>query len=281
MKYKILHDTEYNFSTEVFPEPHYLRFRPKQTPYIDVISFDLKIDPVPEGQSEQFDVENNIIHFCWFGNMTRKISIQAISIVEVKDFNPFNFILHPGESSNLPLNYSDNFSTLLETALSEKIGKNPLYDYGQNCLKDANFETLKFITNLTKQIHSDFNLIYREEGKAWDPEKTFSLKKGSCRDLAWMQVQIFRSQGLAARFVSGYFYLNDENIQFELHAWVEIFLPGAGWIGVDPSHGIFTGNSHIPVASSVDFDNTLPVTGTTRGNSDSQLKTKLEIKVMN
>ena len=139
---------------------------------------------------------------------------------------------------------------------------------------------IPFLTNLTTKIHDDFILESRQEGIPFAPDKTFEIKNGSCRDLVWMQIQLLRHMGIAAKFVSGYFYLPLENSEFELHAWLEVFLPGAGWIGFDPSHGILAGNSHIPIASSTHFENTMTVTGTIRGEATSDLISKVMIELV-
>ena len=93
-----------------------------------------------------------------------------------------------------------------------------------------------------------------------------------------MQINLLRNLGIAARFVSGYFYFEMDEPTYELHAWVEVFLPGVGWFGLDPSHGIFTGNTHFPIASSAHFTHTMPVTGGIRGSATSILKTHLKIE---
>ena len=117
-------------------------------------------------------------------------------------------------------------------------------------------------------------------GEPFHPDKTFELKSGSCRDLSWMEIHLLRNMGIASRFVSGYFYLPLEKEGFDLHAWVEVFIPGAGWIGFDPSHGMVAGASHIPVASSAHYDNTMAVTGAVRGSASSELETKLWIEAL-
>ena len=120
----------------------------------------------------------------------------------------------------------------------------------------------------------------RSTGQPHEPVTTFNLKKGSCRDLAWFEIQLLRHVGIASRFVSGYYYIPMEKPKFELHAWLEVYIPGAGWIGFDPSHGIVTGNNHIPIASSSDFENTMPVTGSIRGDAGSELKTHIDIQII-
>jgi transglutaminase-like putative cysteine protease len=129
-------------------------------------------------------------------------------------------------------------------------------------------------------LHDDFKVEYRETGQPFSPNKTFKFKRGSCRDLSWLLISLLRNRGIAARFVSGYFYFDMDEPAYELHAWVEVFLPGNGWLGLDPSHGIFTGNSHFPIVSSAHYENTMPVSGGIRGSATSKLKTQLSIEII-
>lgn len=278
MKLKITHTTNYNFSSRVFLEPHYLRFKPKCLSNSITESFNLDISPKPSGISELLDAENNLIHLCWFDGLVEKLIIRAESIVNSTEFNPFNFILHPSECFSMPISYPESVSTLLENALGFSAVSEQLLEYGHRINASSKHQTTVFLNELTKHIHSDFIVESREIGEAYQADKTFELKKGSCRDLAWMQIQLLRNMGIAARFVSGYYYIPMEKPEYELHGWIEVFLPGAGWIGFDPSNGIAAGNTHIPIASSVQFENTMPVSGTIRGEGKTELTTSLSIK---
>ncbi len=278
MKYKIIHETLYSFSSEVFLEPHYLRFKPKITPHSRLISYKLDLSPQPTGISEHTDPENNIINLCWFDGTTRTLAIRSEALVQNEVYNPLNFILYPSRYFDLPFSYPEELNSMLRSSLLHEKPSGKLIEYGENIRKTAGLNTLNFLTTLTRQINSDFRLIYRHEGTPYNPAKTFDLKKGSCRDLAWMQIQLLRYFGIASRFVSGYYYIPLEKPDYELHGWVEVFLPGAGWIGFDPSNGIMVGSTHIPIATSSDFENTMPVTGNIRGSASSELSTKLFIE---
>jgi transglutaminase-like putative cysteine protease len=278
MNFKIMHETKYVFSDEVFLEPHFLRFRPKQTPFITLHDFSLSISAQTAGVNTLEDAEQNIIDFCWFEALTKSLSIRVESKLSTQPYNPFNFIIHPELFNTLPFTYSDHQSSVLHAYLQKLPLTSPLTNYINASLKDAQYNTIGFVTGLTSKLHKDFTVEYRESGAPLEPERTFMLKKGSCRDLSWMQIHMFRHAGIASRFVSGYFYFEMDKPMYELHAWVEVFIPGIGWLGCDPSHGILTGNTHFPLAASAVAQNTMPVSGGIRGSASSQLTTLLTIE---
>lgn len=278
MKFKITHTTCYSFDSEVFLEPHYLRFRPKTNAYVDIIDYSIAITPQPVGHKVIQDEENNILDFCWFEGMTSQLVIDSISTIETKTYNPFDFLIYPLDFNKLPLKYDEKQQKLLFASLEGELLSEELLAYASTILKATNFNTISFLTALTKQIHQDFIVEYREIGSPLPPDETFNLKRGSCRDLSWMLIQLLRQLGIAARFVSGYYYFEMDQPAYELHGWVTIFLPGIGWLGLDPSHGIFTGNTHFAIASSAYSQSTMPISGGIRGNASSQLTTQLLIE---
>lgn len=277
-RYRIIHETVYEYSSEVFFEPHYLRLKPKNTPHCSLRQFTLAIKPEPKGVAEQIDVDNNLIHFCWFEGLHQRYEIRAESVVEITDYNPFNFIVYPEEFLKIPFSYGSVHRELLQPAMEVADIPEQLVEFGDALKRKSDDNTITFITLLTQEIHRQFTIETREQGRPHHPSMTYRLKKGSCRDVAWMQIQLLRYYGIATRFSSGYFYIQLDNPEFELHAWLEVFIPGAGWIGFDPSHGISAGSSHIPVANSAFIENTMPVTGSVRGDGSSKLKTNLVIE---
>lgn len=280
MKFKISHTTEYSYSDSVFFEPHYFRFKPKVSTYSSIIDFELKIKPDPVGYSEQIDIENNSIRLSWFEGLHQKLRIEVDTVFEVSEYNPFNFLVHPPEYLNIPFKYSERTNELLKPSLQTGSLPKTMKDFINELLVNTNNQSINFLLELTRHIHKEFVLENRETGEPHKTAYTFEQKKGSCRDLAWMQIHLLRHLGIGARFVSGYFYLDSDNPEFELHAWLEAFLPGAGWIGFDPSHGIITGSYHIPLASSAFFENTMPVSGTVRGNALSTMEYDLKIDII-
>lgn len=280
MKLKIVHKTNYSYSGEVFFEPHYLRFKPKLTTFSSVEDFCINVEPKPSGITEQFDPENNHLFLCWFEKTHKNMGLEVNIQVNIQDFNPFAFLVHPLDYLRLPFRYDSKLKQVLKPALKTSSLYEPMNQFVQNVLFETNYETIPFLTNLTRQIHQNFIVESRETGEPHKPEYTFMKKKGSCRDLAWMQIHLLRNLGIASRFVSGYLYLQGNTSKFELHAWLEVYLPGAGWIGFDPSHGLLADKFHIPVASSVYYSNTMPVSGTIRGSAKHKLTNQLTITLI-
>ncbi len=274
---RIIHETEYRFTDEVFIEPHYLRFKPRTSPYNQLVNTDLRVFPAPTGMIEQNDPENNLVQFCWFIGMHRSLVIHSESLLVVNDKSPYDFIVFPESYAGLPFQYSPMLEKRLKVALSISTIEDSLIDYGEKIMKKSDQKTIGFINLLTKRIHEDFELITRMEGAPYEGDVTFKLKKGSCRDLSWMQIQLLRHLGIAARFVSGYCFISEDSAH-DLHGWVEVYIPGAGWVGYDPSHGAMAGSSHIPVCSSSYYQSTMPVIGSFRGDAASTLSTNLKIE---
>ena len=280
MQIRIVHETAYKFSSSVFLEPHYFRFKPKNTQYNKLESFSLTMSPEPAGCSEQYDPEENPIQLYWFEGLHSQLKIHAESLVSIRVFNPFNFLVHPSSAAVLPFNYPEDLRGVLNPLIQHSGISEILAGYAEIVKKSAGGQTIGFITGLTEKIHADFIVEARQEGQPFEPELTYRLKKGSCRDLSWMAIQILRSMGIASRFVSGYYHIPSEKQEPELHAWVEAYIPGVGWFGIDPSNGIVTGSGHIPLAASAHYRNTMPVTGTVRGQATSELTTMLSMDVV-
>lgn len=277
MLLQIKHITEYTYSNAVFFEPHQLRFKPRNTPYSSLKEFTIKIEPEPAGLSEQIDIENNLNSVCWFDDKYSRLKISSRSVVEITEFNPFNFLVYPPEFISIPFEYERNQKELLHLSLQTNGVSDAMLDYLNKILDKSDNHTINFLANITKEIHKEFSVKSREKGEPYQPSFTFKEKEGSCRDLAWMQIHMLRQLGIASRFVSGYYYIDHADPEFELHAWVESYVPGAGWIGLDPGHGILADSYHIPVASSAYYENTMPVSGMVRGKATSALRNELKI----
>lgn len=277
MRYKIGHKTIYNFENEVFLEPHYFRFIPRQSTRHRLLHFECNIGPNLSGYNDLFDTENNHVRFAWFDGKTKQLSIHVKSTVTITPFNPLQFLIYPLAFQQWPATYDDSLLTILQPYLVQEIIPDDLLYFGKEIAVEAKNKTVDFLLLLNQKLHNLFTIIYRAEGSPYTPAKSWKLKEGSCRDVAWLMIHLLRKLGLATRFVSGYYYLPLDKPEYELHAWIEVYLPGAGWFGLDPTHGLATAEHHIPLVSSADYNQAMPVTGTFRGSGKTTLHTALSI----
>ena len=265
MRYFISHIIRYSYNKPVFIEPHTVRLRPRSNSVQQVIQFKLEVVPAPEGISEHIDQECNNAATLWFSGQHRTLSISAKSEVEVLSTNPFNFIVTSNDFLNIPVNYPQSCQYSLQPYLSRRYESPQIDDFIQPVVKETKGGTIPFLTKLAAKIHEEFGSITREMGAPMAPEKTIAKRKGTCRDLALLFIEGCRAVGLAARFVSGYRWSEHYAGKHNLHAWSEVYIPGAGWRGFDPSAGLAVADQHLAVATAADPLNAAPTSGTFRG----------------
>lgn len=272
MKLKIHHKTTFHYSEEVSLDPHHLYFYPITRNYLAVADFELTVAPVCSGIGQRVDAEDNLFHQCWFNEPVRTLEIDAVIEVITREVNPFNFIVE--DSSKTP--YTRALDIFLEQLpLPEEMTA------WVNVRKElSSVNPITFLSYLCKEIHQYWDHTVRYEANLLSPLECFSGKKGSCRDLSWMMIHMLRSQHIPARFVSGYVFNPGLSEGHELHAWVEAWLNGAGWIGLDPSDGMLTSENYVPVVTSYHPANTFPVQGTYRGNASASLSFAVSITAM-
>jgi len=280
MRWKIEHTLIYRYSQPVAIDPQTIRLRPRPDTRQQVLQFDLDILPSPSFLTHYSDIENNALTTAWFNGLHEKLQITACSEVELIDHDPYDFILTEPAMAQLPLIYKEPLISLLGvyTVLDKEVSPT-LNDFLKPVLIQAKYETIPFLNGLATHIFNGFTRKGREDGNPWAPEETLKKGKGACRDLAWLYVVACRSLGLAARFVSGYHVPFNPRKKPELHAWAEVFLPGAGWVGFDPSLGLAVSDRYIALAASYDPILTLPTSGTFWGKDvKSVLKASITIK---
>ncbi len=270
MRLKIKHFTQYSYTSAVFVEPQYLYMYPSQRPHITLLDYKLEVTPTPSGISIRQDSESNFYHQCWFNDLIDRVEIKMQMEVKVKHINPFDFLVENKKS--------DYHNTPLEIYLRQEEKLNTHMISWLNEFKNASGEnTIAFLSSLCTEINSEWDHTIRYEDHLLSPIECFTSKSGSCRDLSWLLIQLLRNSGFPARFVSG--YANNPELEegHELHAWVEVWLDGSGWLGIDPTAGLFTTEHYIPVATSYLPKSTLPVQGSYRGEATSNLSTEVKI----
>jgi len=266
LRYHILHSLNYSYSKPVFFEPLLVRLRPRCDSIQQVIDFNLNVIPIPEGITEYIDQECNNAATLWFSGSHRTLSISAQSQVEVIPPNPFNFVITKTSMLTLPAHYPKSYRRSLQTYMKRRGRSLHVDDFVQPVVDETAGETTAFLTKFVLFIYEQFDKIERETGAPLTPDETITRRRGACRDLALLFMEGCRAVGLAARFVSGYMWSKELPEKHDLHAWVEVYIPGGGWRGFDPSTGLAVTERHIVIATAANPIDAAPVSGTFRGH---------------
>ncbi|GAA4464750.1 transglutaminase family protein [Nibrella saemangeumensis] len=272
---EVKHQLQYDYDQAVTLNPHTLYLYPRTFPYQRLVDYRLVIDPVPAKIVRNIDVEGNIQQLLYFSGTTDYLSITAEIQLESEEFNSLDFVLFPFETQRVPFRYPDPVHQLLLPYLVRDGVTEPIEHWARQMAAAAQWQTVAFLTYLNQTIRQ-FKYEIREDGAPYPPEQTLFNRSGSCRDYATLFMAACRSLGLAARFVSGYLYGSHQQ-EHELHAWAEVYLPGAGWRGFDPTENLVVVNKHIFLASSARPELTAPATGTFLGKAQSSLRAHVDI----
>ena len=274
MYFEVHHETRYSYSEPVHLGRHTLRLRPISDANQHLHRFEIGVTPEPSGSSALSDLDGNYATAVWFEDATRELAVKTESMVETLRSNPFDYLWQG--PSTLPLKYSAAFSEALGT-FRASIVPPPVRALGEEVARAVEGNAQAFVSELARVLHQRFPRVIRQHGDPWDSQETMERGEGSCRDLAVLFMAVARSQGLAARFVSGYNTMPGENDEHDLHTWAEVYVPGGGWRGFDPTIGLAVSNRHIAVAAGALAEQAAPVSGTYTGSATSKLETWVSI----
>ena len=281
MIFRVHHVTRYRYDRPAFLEPQIIRLTPRSDPNQRLTDFRIEVAPEPAGLWHYTDAEGNSVAKAWFEGLTDTLVLQTRFLVRTLRPNPFEFLLDREADYRLPIVYEGAAAAALARfcASAEPHGA-AVANYTQDVMEAARGETLRFLHGLNQRIYEEFRIVIREEGEPYSPQETLSRREAACRDVAYLFVECARIVGLAARFVSGYQEGDPDQNDRHLHAWAEVFLPGAGWIGYDPTHGLAVGDAHVAVAAAPTPAGAAPLTGTYRGTGvESTIKSSLAMDV--
>ena len=265
------HVTHYKYDRLVTLGPQVVRLRPAPHCRSKIVSYSLKIEPEGHFINWQQDPFANYQARLVFPEKTREFKVTVDLVAEMAVYNPFDFFLEPG-AENFPFKYEP----LLAQELAPYLVTEPATPAVQAYLDGIDrteCRTIDFLVALNTKLQGDIRYLIRMEPGVQTPEQTLTLASGSCRDSGWLLVQLLRHCGLAARFVSGYLIQLKPDVKSldgpsgtevdftDLHAWCEVYLPGAGWIGLDPTSGLLAGEGHIPLACTPQPSGAAPVEG--------------------
>ena len=284
IKVALEHRTSYTFDRLVQVYPHVVRLRPAPHSRTPIEAYSLRIEPADHFINWQQDAVGNFLARLVFPNPMRQLTITVGLIADLKVINPFDFFIEdwaetwPSAGLTYPKPLAEDLEPYLRPVDEDADGSGPgelVQAWVRNFSVPDGTRTIDFLVALNRAINADVAYSLRMEPGVQTPDFTLRTGVGSCRDSAWLLVSILRQFGLAARFVSGYLVQLASDIEAldgpsgpaadftDLHAWTEVYIPGAGWIGLDPTSGLFAGEGHIPLAATPNPATAAPISGGT------------------
>ncbi|MDH4041533.1 MAG: transglutaminase family protein [Gammaproteobacteria bacterium] len=271
-RYRIVHRTYYNFTGSVSLGPHSLRLRPREDHELRIESLGLKISPEADVLWHR-DVEGNSVAMASFTQPTRQLAIESELVIQQYLEDPLDFLV-ADYAVAYPFSYQQDDLVLLSPYLAMADGEAAELKrwIGSIWRQGESIQTYSLLQRLTAAIYRNMTYRVREEPGVQTASTTLARGTGSCRDFAQLLMTAARQLGLAARFVTGYLHAPLSAAAGATHAWAEIYLPGAGWKGFDPTTGAIVGADHIPVAVARLAESVPPVAGSFRGVASAQLE---------
>jgi uncharacterized protein (DUF2126 family)/transglutaminase-like putative cysteine protease len=265
------HRTSYRYDRPIMLGPQTVRLKPAPHCRTPILSYSLKVEPTEHFINWQQDPQGNYSARLVFTKPTPVFSVEVDLVAEMAVFNPFDFFLDP-TAEKAPFHYEPKLAVEL-TPFLRKDALTPAFEAFLKSVDLTPRPTIEFLVALNMRVNRAVRYIIRLEHGVQSPEETLNLGSGSCRDSAWLLVQALRHIGLAARFASGYLIQLRPDVKpgegpsgaaqdfTDLHAWCEVYLPGAGWIGLDPTSGLLAGEGHLPLACSPEPSSAAPISG--------------------
>ena len=273
------HATRYRYDRPISLSPQEIRLRPAPHCRTPILAYSLKVEPAKHFINWQQDAYGNWIARCVFSERTREFDVTVDLLADMTVINPFDFFVEPSVEQ-FPFSYAPDLQRDLTPFLAADENGPLLLTWIERWRAEVTsafpgLGTVHTLVNLNGRLARDIRYLVRMEPGVQTCEATLGLGSGSCRDSGWLLVQILRHLGMAARFVSGYLIQLKADVKAldgpsgtpkdftDLHAWAEVFQPGAGWIGLDPTSGLLAGEGHIPLAATATPGSAAPVTGFT------------------
>jgi len=265
MRFDVRHLTVYRYDAPVRLGEHRVRLSPRGDGRQHVVRHRLRVTPRPLAMDALLDAEGNVVHHLRFDGSTQVLEIVSNAVVDALAPIELAGRASPLHAS-LPASYPDVEASLLAYHRREELGCAQVDELGRRLAERGGGRIDGFLEMLTTHLHTSIQREIRERGDPQSPADTLARGVGACRDLAVLFNAVCRSQGIAARFVSGYQSGDPDQQHRHLHAWPEVYLPGGGWRGYDPTHGLAVADQHVAVAASWLPTGAAPVSGSIRGD---------------
>lgn len=278
MRIAVTHSTVYRYASPVYQEPHTFRLRPREDGAQHLLRHTLEISPPPAGMTECLDQDGNVVVEAWFDRPLEEMLVRSSFEIETLRENPFDFHLSPLRLASLPLAFEEPLRSALRPYLGSADAA-AVRDLARSVAEEAAWQTLPFLTALNTRLFETVRHVIRDGGPPLAPEITLERGEGSCRDLAVLFCAACRTVGIPARFVSGYEREAALHEKAHMHAWAEVYLPGGGWRGYDPSQGLAVYTAHVSVAAAADPRLAAPVSGSFRGSAGVTMEFTIEMRV--
>ncbi|MGD1949680.1 MAG: transglutaminase N-terminal domain-containing protein [Leptolyngbyaceae cyanobacterium] len=250
MHYRIVHQTRYQYADPVQLGTHIMRLQPRVDGSQRLHYFSCEISPTPRKTIDWLDLEGNVCRQVWFPDTDiTTLTIVSQCDVETLRANPFDY-LSPAWAITAPIDYPQSVKHQITPYLVIPYAESPaVIDWAQQQLHHVNGNIGLFLTGLTQTIYQTCAYEIRHQGPPLSPGVVLANQRGSCRDFTVLFMAACRAVGLAARFVSGYQQGDTDQTAHELHAWPEVYVPGGGWRGFDPTLGLAVADDHIALAA--------------------------------
>ncbi|HMO70295.1 MAG TPA: transglutaminase family protein [Paracoccaceae bacterium] len=289
IKAAIHHLTHYTYDRPVMLGPQVIRLRPAPHSRTRVIAHSLKVSPGGHFVNHQQDPFGNWMARFVFPEPVRELKIEVDLVADMTVYNPFDFFVEES-AEHWPFSYALDLEADLSIYRSPEPAGPLLQGFLDSLPRDRQ-RSIELLVALNARLSKDVAYTIRMEPGVQTPEETLGIRSGSCRDTGWLLVQVLRHLGFAARFVSGYLIQlkpdlkaldgpSGTEVDFtDLHAWCEVYLPGAGWVGLDPTSGLLTGESHIPLAATPHYRSAAPIAGGFAGHPDTRTDFAFDMSV--
>jgi transglutaminase-like putative cysteine protease len=280
MRVKIENLMRYKYEEPVGFSPHLVRLFPRIDHAITMYHHEVVVNLEADIQYRR-DLYDNLVAKCFLPKEGQLLELSVNLDLEISERNPFHFLLTQN-ATHLPIQYSSRERRMLAPFL--EVSPEEAVDGRELWRPVDGWETVDALLSLTKALNQGIHYEVREEGEAFLPAETLQSRNGACRDIGLLAASMLRQAGIGCRLVSGFLcaYGDDEKnpwTENALHAWLEVFLSGAGWIGLDPTNGVFCDHHFIPAAVGIDMADIAPITGNYYGPVKSRFESELKVMV--